>query len=418
MKKIKFTGFRLLFATGMATAVFNSCFEKVVSLEANQPPACTITAPQDGAQFGTDENVTVTVEADDADGTVAEVQLYVDNAVHGAVTALPYHFTLNAGELPAGEHTLKAVARDNTGATGLSAAVGITLNEPDPESPDFVTFAGGIIPATWQIPEWAVDAWVIDNTAGYDDLYSLKSTRSGTPLTTVKTGTADINFVEFYVQINNESDYGDINFYIDDIYMRRCYALSDRWIKYGFFLKEGLHTLRWESVGNANMDAVRFRKSNVTGWIGDEYQGGIIVYLDESGEHGIIAAPVDQSAGVQWYNGEYVDCGTVYGTWNFGYGKSNTEKIVEIQGAGNYAAKICHDLVLNGYDDWYLPSDGELYQIYINKDWIGGFTASGNYWSSSESYTSSMSFYYNNSTRDGAIMDKSAANRVRCIRDF
>ena len=37
-----------------------------------------------------------------------------------------------------------------------------------------------------------------------------------------------------------------------------------------------------------------------------------------------------------------------------------------MQGAGNYAASICYDLVLNSYDDWYLPSDYELNQILNN----------------------------------------------------
>jgi hypothetical protein len=36
------------------------------------------------------------------------------------------------------------------------------------------------------------------------------------------------------------------------------------------------------------------------------------------------------------------------------------------------------------YGDWFLPSKGELNQMYVNKTAIGGF-ASGGYWSSSES---------------------------------
>ena len=116
--------------------------------------------------------------------------------------------------------------------------------------------------------------------------------------------------------------------------------------------------------------------------IGQEYQGGKIAYLDATGKHGLIAAPADQSAGIQWYNGSDIATGAT-GT-AIGTGKNNTTKIVQAQRAGNYAAKLCDDLVLNGYNDWYLPSQDELKELYKNKDLIGGFTT-GWYWSSTES---------------------------------
>ena len=47
------------------------------------------------------------------------------------------------------------------------------------------------------------------------------------------------------------------------------------------------------------------------------------------------------------------------------------------------AARLCGDLVLNGYSDWYLPSKDELNKLYLNRTAIGGFAAAY-YWSSSE----------------------------------
>ena len=47
------------------------------------------------------------------------------------------------------------------------------------------------------------------------------------------------------------------------------------------------------------------------------------------------------------------------------------------------AARICGDLVLGGYSDWYLPSKDELNKLYINRIAIGGF-ANNYYWSSTE----------------------------------
>ena len=43
--------------------------------------------------------------------------------------------------------------------------------------------------------------------------------------------------------------------------------------------------------------------------IGDSYQGGIIAYIDGTGQHGLIAAPSDQSIEIVWYNGSYTVTG-------------------------------------------------------------------------------------------------------------
>lgn len=163
--------------------------------------------------------------------------------------------------------------------------------------------------------------------------------------------------------------------------------------------------------------------------VGDVYGGGIVAYLFVSGDygyvagecHGIIAAPIDQSAGVRWYNGTNVNCNVFVQT--VGYAKSNTEKIVAAQGAGTYAASICNSLVLNGYSDWYLPTVLELtyhlYPIYS----ILGLSITGDYWSSSEAaveYLTKASFTHWNGGPLGLYTPalKSNTYRVRAIRYF
>ncbi|TAL41208.1 MAG: DUF1566 domain-containing protein, partial [Methylovulum sp.] len=149
------------------------------------------------------------------------------------------------------------------------------------------------------------------------------------------------------------------------------------------------------AVEMLNLSAlVRFENQTIV--IGKTWQGGIIFYVDKSGEHGLIAAPKDltdssgNAAYIEWWNGSYTNTGakaTAVGT-----GQANTTAIVvSSQGADSYAAKLCDDLVIGKYSDWYLPSKDELNLMYNNIGQgattpltnIGKF-ASYYYWSSSE----------------------------------
>ncbi len=156
--------------------------------------------------------------------------------------------------------------------------------------------------------------------------------------------------------------------------------------------------------------------------IGDSYQGGIIFWLDATGQHGLIAATADQSTGIQWYNGTYRNTGTT-GDGLYA-GAMNTAMIVATQLAdnqtGNFAAKVCADysVTVSGvkYGDWYLPSKYELNLLYQQKDVVGGFASSANYWSSTElNSTNAWSQYFGGGS--GHLL-KDGTYRVRAIRAF
>ena len=53
-------------------------------------------------------------------------------------------------------------------------------------------------------------------------------------------------------------------------------------------------------------------------------------------------------------------------------------------GAANLADEYTATVDGVVYGDWFLPSKGELNQMYLNKDLIGGFRSVGFYWSSTE----------------------------------
>jgi hypothetical protein len=129
-------------------------------------------------------------------------------------------------------------------------------------------------------------------------------------------------------------------------------------------------------------------------YIGESYGGGIVYYVYDNGQHGLIAAITDQSLGITWYNGTYRYTGTTGD--GLGAGSMNTAIIVSTQisdfQTGNFAAKVCTDYSVTvsdiTYGDWYLPSKFELNLLYLQKSLVGGFVSSG-YWSSTESDNSS-----------------------------
>jgi hypothetical protein len=143
------------------------------------------------------------------------------------------------------------------------------------------------------------------------------------------------------------------------------------------------------------------------------HQGGIIIYLEPNGQHGLIAAQVDQGSGIVWGCG-----GTLIGTSeNMGTGQANTTSIVAGCSDEGIAAQICNDLVLNGYDDWFLPSHGELSQMHTMRSCVGGF-ADGYYWSSSEGSADNVWFMNFGVAWYEAKAVKAYPMYVRAVRAF
>src|SRR5690606_36834336 len=117
--------------------------------------------------------------------------------------------------------------------------------------------------------------------------------------------------------------------------------------------------------------------------IGQQYGGGIIFYVDDSGEYGLNAAPIDQVK-AEW------GCQTTKITGadgvEIGTGLQNTTDIITRCSVDNIAARLCYGLILNGYDDWFLPSKDELNQLFLQKEKVEGFAndVTAPYWSSTE----------------------------------
>lgn len=122
--------------------------------------------------------------------------------------------------------------------------------------------------------------------------------------------------------------------------------------------------------------------------VGDKVHGGIVFYVDNSKKHGLVMplpALLPQFKAAWWpEKAPYL----IPGQFNLptetgiGGGQANTEKLLGTS-TTPYIAGICNDLVIGEcYDDWYLPSIGELQELYKNLSKLPGVSLSGGYLSS------------------------------------
>lgn len=115
--------------------------------------------------------------------------------------------------------------------------------------------------------------------------------------------------------------------------------------------------------------------------IGDFFEGGIVFHVDDTGQHGLIAAKEDQQ-------------------------DASWEEALQ-----NCAA--CRE---GGYNDWRLPSKEELNLLYHQKSVVGGFVEFP-YWSSTEDGRyDAWNQYFGNG--DQYSDDKYYTLGVRALRSF
>ena len=155
--------------------------------------------------------------------------------------------------------------------------------------------------------------------------------------------------------------------------------------------------------------------------IGESYGGGIVFYVYDGGQHGLIAATSDQSTAIRWYGGTYTN--TRARGNGIGAGLKNTAIIIANQGSVDglaFAATVCNEYSVTvagtTYGDWYLPSKYELNLLYLQKTVVGGF-AGNYYWSSTEGGSiGAWGQNFNGGTQTN--LDKVVTYYVRAVRAF
>jgi hypothetical protein len=165
--------------------------------------------------------------------------------------------------------------------------------------------------------------------------------------------------------------------------------------------------------------------------------GGLIFYVNpDAGEWKYLEAAPANTEKTSFWASEKFSYETIKAARAVGEGKPNTEFIMRVaneRGGGfDWAAEICDSLVVNGYDDWFLPSRDELHMMYGNlqRRGLGGFK-SESYWSST--IQTDLWFLEVNWNSDGACTENFSngeqghgasfttactKRRVRAIRQF
>jgi len=93
---------------------------------ANAAPSVALTSPANNATFTAPASIVLTADAQDTDGTVAQVEFFQGAVLVATDTTAPFTFTLT--NVAAGSYTFTARATDNLGTTTTSAAVNVTVN--------------------------------------------------------------------------------------------------------------------------------------------------------------------------------------------------------------------------------------------------------------------------------------------------
>lgn len=154
---------------------------------------------------------------------------------------------------------------------------------------------------------------------------------------------------------------------------------------------------------------------------GMQYQGGIIVYVDTTGIHGLIVGLTDIATSIQFDGGTFD--GNLVATSNWD-GAANTAALMALDATEDYdAAQVCDAYSFAGFSDWYLPALYEL-EIVANSNYIlkgNALDLGVYYWTSTEPTAFAGTFAYavrSNPTNGQAQNENSNSFKVRPMRAF
>ena len=99
-----------------------------VTIIVNAPPTVSISSPAGGSVFSAPATITISANASDSNDTVSKVEFFQGAVKLGEDTSAPYSFQWT--NVPSGTYSLTARATDDAGATTISGAISITVDNP------------------------------------------------------------------------------------------------------------------------------------------------------------------------------------------------------------------------------------------------------------------------------------------------
>jgi len=123
---------------GIAVSLIN---KPVINNCINVAPTAVITSPVNNSSFPAAENISITANASDADGSVSIVEFYNGSTKLGSKSAAPYSFTWT--NVSAGTYSLTVIATDNLNAKTTSSAISILVvnNTPAVNIPPVISIS-------------------------------------------------------------------------------------------------------------------------------------------------------------------------------------------------------------------------------------------------------------------------------------
>jgi hypothetical protein len=184
----------------------------------------------------------------------------------------------------------------------------------------------------------------------------------------------------------------------------------------GYYYYDGTS---WKPVGKSGQH-----------YIGELYGGGVVFWVDDTGQHGLIVSMIDISSSQKYSNVSSTLIGqTAQSDWD---GMTNSNAIVGQSSHTSSAAQLCLDYTNEDYgtgifSDWYLPSRTEFNDLRNNMKAVSKtLDTDGNpattplnwlYWSSTES-NAENAWTYQWWPGLAYVDSKSNQCQVRAVRAF
>jgi hypothetical protein len=172
--------------------------------------------------------------------------------------------------------------------------------------------------------------------------------------------------------------YKEIDDYIEEIKTTKYVSYSSKKIKSTIDELSKAKDLNYEEICVV-FDKIKNMLEEDKLKIGSEYKGGIVFYLDSTGEHGFVHCKQDIGKAIWGSRGPInliKNSNIIEFQKHKDYGYHNTKKIVELaswfkktffflnEKPAPTAARLCLELNLNGYKGWYLPTLKQLELIH------------------------------------------------------